>query len=76
MQCAFNAPDLDRGEQGTELGAGLGGDGGGARPVVGLGLVLAFGALIAMINLEGATVGSLLLPAPMVLVFGVGLGWL
>ena len=35
-----------------------------------LGLVLAFGALIAMINLEGATIGSLLLPAPMVLVFG------
>lgn len=35
-----------------------------------LGLVLAFGALIAMINLEGATIGSLLIPAPMVLVFG------
>lgn len=35
-----------------------------------LGLVLAFGALIAMIQLEGATIGSLLLPAPMVLVFG------
>jgi chemotaxis protein MotA len=35
-----------------------------------LGLLLAFGALIAMINLEGATIGSLLIPAPMVLVFG------
>ncbi|MFS0892938.1 motility protein A [Microbacterium sp. 179-I 3D3 NHS] len=35
-----------------------------------LGLILAFGALVAMINIEGATVGSLLLPAPMVLVFG------
>lgn len=35
-----------------------------------LGLLLAFGALIAMIQLEGATIGSLLIPAPMILVFG------
>jgi chemotaxis protein MotA len=35
-----------------------------------LGLVLAFGGLLAMIGLEGASVTALLLPAPMVLVFG------
>ncbi|QAY60068.1 motility protein A [Microbacterium protaetiae] len=35
-----------------------------------LGLVLAFGALLAMIGIEGASVTALLLPAPMVLVFG------
>lgn len=35
-----------------------------------IGIVLAFGSLYAMITLEGAHVSSLLLPAPMVLVFG------
>lgn len=35
-----------------------------------LGLVLAFGALLAMISMEGASIMALLLPAPMVLVFG------
>jgi chemotaxis protein MotA len=35
-----------------------------------IGIVLAFGSLYAMITLEGANVTSLLLPAPMVLVFG------
>ncbi|CAH0213524.1 MULTISPECIES: MotA/TolQ/ExbB proton channel family protein [unclassified Microbacterium] len=35
-----------------------------------LGLVLAFGALLAMIGIEGASVTALLLPAPMILVFG------
>ncbi|MDQ0613727.1 chemotaxis protein MotA [Microbacterium sp. W4I4] len=35
-----------------------------------LGLVLAFGALLAMIDMEGASITALLLPAPMVLVFG------
>ncbi|GAA2900132.1 motility protein A [Microbacterium esteraromaticum] len=35
-----------------------------------LGLLLAFGSLLAMINMEGASVTALLLPAPMVLVFG------
>ncbi|GAB2518155.1 motility protein A [Paramicrobacterium agarici] len=35
-----------------------------------IGLVLAFGALLAMISIEGAHVSALLLPAPMVLVFG------
>ncbi|HTN54914.1 MAG TPA: MotA/TolQ/ExbB proton channel family protein [Microbacterium sp.] len=35
-----------------------------------LGLVLAFGALLAMISMEGASITALLLPAPMVLVFG------
>jgi len=35
-----------------------------------LGLVLAFGALLAMINMEGASITALLIPAPMVLVFG------
>ncbi|SEB89805.1 chemotaxis protein MotA [Paramicrobacterium humi] len=35
-----------------------------------IGLVIAFGSLLAMITLEGAHVSALLLPAPMVLVFG------
>lgn len=35
-----------------------------------IGLVIAFGSLYAMIALEGAHVEALLLPAPMVLVFG------
>jgi len=35
-----------------------------------LGVVLAFGALLAMVGIEGASVTALLLPAPMVLVFG------
>ena len=35
-----------------------------------LGILIAFGALYAMITLEGAHVEALLLPAPMVLVFG------
>ena len=35
-----------------------------------LGLALAFGALVAMIGMEGASITALLLPAPMVLVFG------
>lgn len=39
-------------------------------PALILGLVLAFGALVAMITLEGASFTALLLPAPMVLVFG------
>ncbi|WP_243230409.1 motility protein A [Microbacterium sp. CIAB417] len=39
-------------------------------PALLLGLVLAFGALLAMITLEGASFAALLLPAPMVLVFG------
>ena len=39
-------------------------------PATLIGLVVAFGALYAMITLEGAHVESLLLPAPMILVFG------
>ncbi|MCC3276464.1 MULTISPECIES: motility protein A [unclassified Arthrobacter] len=39
-------------------------------PATIIGLVLAFGSLYAMITLEGAHVGALLLPAPMILVFG------
>jgi chemotaxis protein MotA len=39
-------------------------------PATIIGLVLAFGSLYAMITLEGAHVEALLLPAPMVLVFG------
>lgn len=35
-----------------------------------IGILIAFGSLYAMITLEGAHVESLLLPAPMVLVFG------
>jgi len=39
-------------------------------PATIIGIVVAFGALYTMITLEGATVQALLLPAPMVLVFG------
>ncbi len=39
-------------------------------PALIIGLVLAFGALLAMIGLEGTSLNALLLPAPMVLVFG------
>lgn len=39
-------------------------------PATIIGVVLAFGALVTMITLEGASVLSVLLPAPMVLVFG------
>ncbi len=35
-----------------------------------VGLALAFGSLLAMISLEGASVTALLIPAPMILVFG------
>jgi chemotaxis protein MotA len=38
-------------------------------PATIIGLLLAFGALFAMITLEGANVASVLLPAPMILVF-------
>ena len=39
-------------------------------PATIIGILVAFGALYAMITLEGAHVEALLLPAPMVLVFG------
>lgn len=39
-------------------------------PATLLGILLAFGAIIAMIFLEGGSVMSILLPAPMILVFG------
>lgn len=39
-------------------------------PATLIGLVVAFGALYAMITLEGAHLSSILLPAPMILVFG------
>ncbi|TFD47257.1 motility protein A [Cryobacterium frigoriphilum] len=39
-------------------------------PATLIGLLVAFGALVAMITLEGSSVMSILLPAPMVLVFG------
>ncbi len=42
-------------------------------PATIIGLVLAFGAVYAMVALEGAHVSSLLLPAPMILVFGATL---
>jgi len=38
-------------------------------PATIIGIFIAFGALYAMLTLEGAHVGSLLLPAPMILVF-------
>lgn len=42
-------------------------------PATIIGILLAFGALLGMITLEHANVASLLLPAPMVLVFGATL---
>ena len=39
-------------------------------PATLIGIVLAFGALFAMITIEGSYVTAILLPAPMVLVFG------
>jgi chemotaxis protein MotA len=38
------------------------------------GIVIAFGALLAMIFLEGASPAALILPAPMILVFGATFG--
>lgn len=35
-----------------------------------IGLVLAFGSVVAIVTLEGASVSALMLPAPMILVFG------
>ena len=42
-------------------------------PTLILGLVLAFGSVVAVVTMEGAHVTSLLLPAPMLLVFGATL---
>jgi chemotaxis protein MotA len=39
-----------------------------------IGLIIAFGALYAMITMEGASVEALLLPAPMILVLGSTIG--
>jgi chemotaxis protein MotA len=39
-------------------------------PITLIGMLIAFGAIYAMITLEGAHVASILLPAPMILVFG------
>jgi chemotaxis protein MotA len=39
-------------------------------PATIIGIVVAFGALYAMLTIEGSYVSSLLLPAPMILVFG------
>jgi len=39
-------------------------------PMTLVGIVIAFGAMVAMALLEGAKISSLLLPAPMILVFG------
>lgn len=42
-------------------------------PATIIGILMAFGAVYAMVTMEGANVTSLLLPAPMVLVFGATL---
>lgn len=42
-------------------------------PATIIGLLLAFGSLVAMVLLEGASIPALLLPAPMILVFGATL---
>lgn len=39
-----------------------------------LGIIIAFGALFAMITMEGASLNALLLPAPMILVLGSTIG--
>ncbi|ALX67030.1 motility protein A [Microbacterium sp. XT11] len=39
-----------------------------------VGVVLAFGALVAMITMEGASFQALLIPAPMILVLGASIG--
>ena len=39
-------------------------------PATIIGIVIAFGALLAMMTMEGATLTAILLPAPMILVFG------
>jgi chemotaxis protein MotA len=39
-----------------------------------IGVILAFGALIAMITMEGASIEALLIPAPMILVLGSTIG--
>ncbi len=39
-------------------------------PMTLIGILIAFGAMVAMVLLEGASITSLLLPAPMILVFG------
>jgi chemotaxis protein MotA len=39
-------------------------------PATLIGLVLAFGSMLAMLAIEGSSVTSILLPAPMILVFG------
>lgn len=43
-------------------------------PATIIGLVVSFGGIIAMIYLEGSTIQSILLPAPMILVFGGTIG--
>ena len=42
-------------------------------PATVIGLLLAFGSVIAMVTMEGGSVAALLLPAPMILVFGATL---
>jgi len=39
-------------------------------PATLIGIALAFGSMVAMISLEGSSIMSILLPAPMILVFG------
>lgn len=39
-----------------------------------IGVIIAFGALLAMISMEGASITALLLPAPMILVLGSTIG--
>lgn len=43
-------------------------------PATILGILIAFGSLLAMIFLEGASPAALILPAPMILVFGASFG--
>ena len=42
-------------------------------PATLIGILLAFAALVAMVFLEGAHITSILLPAPIILVFGASI---
>ena len=42
-------------------------------PATIIGILLAFGALVTMVLLEGAQITSILLPAPIILVFGASI---
>src|SRR5690606_34120451 len=42
-------------------------------PATIFGIAIAFASMVAMIYLEGSTIGAILLPAPLILVFGASI---